>query len=220
MKDTKSFSYAPAEELANSLIHGAGTLIAITGLVLLTIRSRGFLGGRPSGALGTTASVLFTATMICMFLASTLYHAVQDKRIKQVLRVLDHSAIYLLIAGTYTPFCLTALKGAWGWTLFGLEWGMAFAGIIIHALGLKTLKKFEIAAYIIMGWAIVAGWFRLVDSVSPRTLAFLVAGGLLYTLGVFWYRRKHVAGTHVVWHVFVLAAAVCHWISVWTMLAG
>jgi hemolysin III len=154
-----------------------------------------------------------------MFLVSTLYHAVQHKKIKPILRILDHSAIYLLIAGTCTPFCLTALKGAWGWTLFGFEWGMALAGIIIQARGVKTLKKLEIGAYIIMGWAIVTGWFRLVDSVSLRTLVFLVAGGVLYTLGVFWYKKKNIAGTHAVWHVFVLAGALCHWISVWTMLA-
>jgi hemolysin III len=211
-------SYAPGEELANSLIHGVGTFAAITGLVLLTIRSRGFLGGHEAGAMGTTAAVLFAATMICMFLASTLYHAVRRKGAKRILRVLDHSAIYLLIAGTYTPFCLTALRGAWGWTLFGLEWGMAAAGIIIHSLGIKRLKKFEVAAYIIMGWAIAASWFQLVDSVPVRTLVYLVAGGLLYTAGVFWYRKKSVPGTHIVWHVFVLAAAVCHWISVWAML--
>ena len=217
MKDGKP-SYTLKEELANSLIHGVGTLAAITGLVLLTIRSRGFLGGQKTGAMGTTTAVLFAATMICMFLASTLYHAVRREKLKRILRVLDHAAIYLLIAGTYTPFCLTALKGAWGWTLFSLEWGMAGAGIIIHALGIKSLKKLEIAAYIIMGWAIVAGWFRLVDSVSLRTLLFLVAGGLFYTLGVFWYRKKNIPGTHTVWHVFVLAGAVCHWLSVWAMM--
>ena len=217
MKESKP-SYTPGEELANSLVHGVGTIVAVAGLVLLIIRSRGFLGGQNAGARGTTAAVLFAATMICMFLASTLYHAARRVQVKRVLRIFDHSAIYLLIAGTYTPFCLTALKGAWGWTLFGLEWGMAAAGITIHALGIKSLKKLEIAAYIIMGWAIVAGWFRLVDSVSLWTLVFLIAGGVLYTLGVFWYRKKSVPGTHTVWHFFVLAAAVCHWVSVWAML--
>ena len=212
--------YDPREEVANSLIHGMGTLIAITGLVLLAIRSRGFLGGQETGAMGTTSAVLFAATMICMFLASTLYHAVQHAKVKRILRVLDHSAIYLLIAGTYTPFCLIALRGGWGWTLFGLEWGMAATGILIHTLHIKALRKFEIAAYILMGWAIVAGWFRLVSSVSSPTLVLLVAGGILYTLGIFWYRRKNVPGTHTVWHLFVLAGAVCHWASVWVMLAG
>ncbi|MCL1817302.1 MAG: hemolysin III family protein [Spirochaetaceae bacterium] len=212
-------SYAPAEEIANSLIHGLGTLAAITGLVLLALRSRGALGGQAADAAGRATAILFAGTMILMFLASTLYHAIQHERVKRVLRAFDHAAIYILIAGTYTPFCLIALRGAWGWTLFGLEWGMAAAGIIIHALRIKALRKFEIAAYILMGWAIVAGWFRLVRSVSSLTLVFLVAGGLLYTLGVFWYRKKNVPGTHAVWHLFVLAAAACHWVSVWVMLA-
>ena len=218
MKNIKR--YSPGEELASSLVHGAGFLLAISGLVLLTIRSRGFLGGQNAGAMGTTAAVLFTVTMMCMFLASTLYHAITHEKAKRIFRILDHSAIYLLIAGTYTPFCLMALRGPWGWTLFGLEWGMAIIGIVIHALGIKSLKKLEVAVYIIMGWAIVVSWFPLVASVSFRTLVFLVAGGLSYTLGVFWYRRKDINGTHAIWHFFVLAGAVCHWISVWLMLGG
>ena len=211
-------SYVPAEELASSLIHGAGTLAAIAGLVFLALRSRGAFGGQPADAAGTVAAILFAATMVAMFLASTLYHAIRHIRVKQVLRVFDHAAIFLLIAGTYTPFCLTALRGAWGWTLFGFEWGMAAAGIVIHALRIAALRKFEIAAYILMGWAIVAGWFPLVRSVSFLTLALLVAGGLFYTFGVFWYRKKNIPGTHAVWHLFVVAGAACHWASVWVML--
>jgi hemolysin III len=207
----------PGEEIANSVLHGIGTLAAITGLVVLTIRARGFLGGKGTNAIGTVSYVLFTATMICMFLASTLYHAIRREKIKRVFRVLDHSAIYLLIAGTYTPYCLIALKGPWGWTLFGLEWGMAILGITFHALNSRTLKKFEIAAYLIMGWAIVAGWFPLVHSVSFFTLVLLVSGGIAYTLGIFWYRKKTVRRTHIIWHIFVLAGAVCHWASVWSM---
>ena len=219
MKDLHS-AYAPGEEIASSLIHGLGTIAAITGLVLLALRSQGALGGQEADAAGRIASILFAATMVSMFLASTLYHAIRHERLKRILRVLDHSAIYLLIAGTYTPFCLIALRGAWGWTLFGLEWGMALAGIIIHTLRVKSLRKFEIAAYVLMGWAIVAGWFPLMRSVQALTLALLVAGGLLYTIGIFWYRKKGVTGTHAVWHLFVVAAASCHWASVWVMLSG
>ena len=219
MKDLRR-SYTPGEELASSLVHGTGALIAITGLVLLTLRSRGFFGGQDVGAMGTTAAVLFAASMVCMFLVSTLYHAIQCEKAKSVLRILDHSAIYILIAGTYTPFCLIALRGGWGWALFGFQWGMALTGILINALGIKKLKKLEIAVYIIMGWSIVAGWFRFVNSVSFWTVFFLIAGGVSYTLGVLWYRRKGIPGTHAVWHFFVLAGAVCHWISVWLMLGG
>ncbi|MDR1625475.1 MAG: hemolysin III family protein [Spirochaetia bacterium] len=217
MKALAPFPQSPAEETANSLIHGIGTLLAIVGLVFLTIRSRGLLGGQAGGAIATASYALFAGTMVCMFLASTLYHAARRENIKRSLRVLDHCSIYLLIAGTCTPFCLTALKGTWGWTLFGLEWGMALAGITLHSLHIKALKKIEVAAYLLMGWAIVAGWFALVRSVSKPTLVLLIAGGVLYTLGVFWYRKKNVFGTHVVWHAFVLAGAACHWASVWSM---
>ncbi|MDR1316902.1 MAG: hemolysin III family protein [Spirochaetales bacterium] len=217
MKTLPSSFYSLREETANSVIHGIGTLLAITGLVLLIIRSRGLPAGREDGALMTISCILFAGTMICMFLTSTLYHAVRRQNVKRVLRVLDHSAIYLLIAGTYTPFCLVALKGGWGWSLFGLEWGMAFAGITIHCLNIRALKKFELIVHLLMGWAIAAGWFVLVRSVSRTALILLVSGGVLYTLGVFWYRKKNVPGAHAVWHVFVLAGAVCHWVSVWNI---
>jgi hemolysin III len=217
MKALSPASRSPAEEIANSVIHGIGTLLAITGMVFLVIRSRELPGGRAHGVIATVSYILFTGTMVCMFLASTLYHAVRRENIKRVLRGVDHSTIYLLIAGTYTPFCLTALKGVWGWTLFGLEWGMAFTGILIHSLNIKVLKKFEIAAYVIMGWAIVGGWFALVRAVSFQTLVLLIAGGVFYTAGIFWYRKKGIPGMHVVWHVFVLAGAACHWASVWSM---
>jgi hemolysin III len=215
MKSLKSTFCLPAEEIANSIIHGAGVLLAIAGLVLLTIRSRGFLGGRQLSAAGTASYVLFAATMICMFLASTLYHAIRREGIKRVFRILDHAAIYLLIAGTYTPFCLTALRGTRGWTIFGLEWGAAISGIVFHALNNKTLKRFEIAIYIVMGWAMIASWVPLAKAVSMRTLVLLAAGGISYTLGVFWYKKKNMRGSHAVWHIFVLAGAACHWISVW-----
>ncbi|MDR3200784.1 MAG: hemolysin III family protein, partial [Spirochaetales bacterium] len=182
MKPLKPALYLPAEEIANSITHGIGVLAAITGLVLLTIRSRGFLGGRELSAMGTTSYVLFTATMICMFLTSTLYHMVRRENLKRVFRILDHSAIYLLIAGTYTPFCLTALRGPWGWTLFGLEWSMAILGITFHALNNRTLKKIELAIYIIMGWAMAVGWAPLMNAVSTQTLVLLLAGGISYTL--------------------------------------
>jgi hemolysin III len=153
-----------------------------------------------------------------MFLASTLYHAMPTGTAKQIFRVLDHSAIYLLIAGTYTPFCLLGLGGAGGWTLFGIEWAMAAAGITLHAVNLKAVRKAEVVIYMIMGWAIVASWFKLRTQVPFESLVFLIAGGVLYSLGVIWYSQKNRPGTHVVWHVFVLAGAVCHWFAVWFLV--
>jgi hemolysin III len=170
------------------------------------------MGGGP---LVQTAYVVFTAAMAVMFLASTLYHAIQHEGAKRVFRILDHGAIYLLIAGTYTPFCLLGLKGAWGWAFFGSEWALAIAGITLYAANWKFLKKAELAIYILMSWAIVAGWAPLTKTLRPVSLILLIAGGVFYTMGTFWYSKPQKRGTHVAWHVFVLGGAACHWASVW-----
>jgi hemolysin III len=152
-----------------------------------------------------------------MFLASTLYHAVQHRGAKQILRVLDHCAIYLFIAGTYTPFCLSALKGGWGWSLFAIEWSLAVLGIALYASNNKAIKKIVVAVYILMGWAIVVGFVPLLRSAPMISVILLISGGVLYTLGTIWYRKskKHIKGAHVVWHSFVLLGTVCHWFSIW-----
>ncbi len=205
----------PGEEIANSILHGIGALLAIAGLVMLVLRGTGRLGGAAAGARAVTAYAIYGASMIILFLASTLYHAIQHEGTKRVLRVLDHGAIYILIAGTYTPFCLVSLRGAWGWTLFGAEWGLAVLGITLYAVGVEALKKVEVAVYILMGWAIVLGWNALVGSIPTAGIVLLIAGGLSYTLGTIWYRQKIRRGTHVTWHAFVLAGAVAHWWAVW-----
>jgi hemolysin III len=205
------------EEIANSIIHGLGCLLAAAGLMPLVFRAGGFLGGKGGGSTAAAAYIIFSITMIAMFLASTVYHAVPHQGAKRVLRVLDHSAIYLLIAGTYTPLCLTALRGPWGWSFLGAEWTLAAAGIVLYAVNWKFIKKAELVVYILMGWAILAGWLPLARAVPAVSLILLAAGGAAYTLGTFWYRKHSVRGAHVVWHVFVLAGAVCHWWSVWFM---
>jgi hemolysin III len=205
----------PGEEIANSILHGVGALLAIAGLVLLTLRAHGLFGGKGGGALAISSYVIYTASLICMFLASTLYHAIQHEMTKQVFRIIDHSAIYLLIAGTYTPFCLYVLRGSFGWTLFGAEWGLAALGIIFYAVNFKLLKKVEVAVYILMGWAIIIGWNPLYNALPRVSTILLIAGGVAYTLGTIWYAQKVRRGAHVTWHVFVLAGAVCHWFSIW-----
>jgi hemolysin III len=207
----------PGEEIANSILHGVGTGLAIAGLVLLALRANGYLQGSGGGALAITAYTLFTATMISMFLASTLYHAIAHEGAKRVFRILDHSAIYLLIAGTYTPFCLLALKGAFGWIFFGCEWALAITGITLFAVNAKFLKKAELAVYILMGWAIVIGGIPFIRSIPLSCTIFLFAGGLAYTLGTIWYAQKYRRGSHVIWHIFVLIGAFCHWWSIWKM---
>jgi hemolysin III len=152
-----------------------------------------------------------------MFLASTLYHAIQHEGAKRVFRILDHSAIYLLIAGTYTPLCLISLRGPWGWSLFGIEWGLAITGIVLYGINYKLLKKAEVAVYLLMGWVLVVGGPRLFRSLPLMSLILLITGGVAYTLGTLWYRKPYRRGAHVTWHVFVLAGAVCHWWAVWFM---
>ena len=208
------------EEIANTTIHGIGFLLGITGLVF-TVHA-----GQPLPA------VIFASTMIFMFLASSVYHALIPQKIKELFRIIDHQAIYIFIAGTYTPFCLIALRGTFGWILFGFEWILALTGVILSAVRFRLLKKVELAIFILMGWAIVAGCLTLIRSIPPHSFILLFAGGIAYTLGIFWYRagkeksagnsperyvvlRERLFGAHVVWHLFVLIGAICHWFSVW-----
>jgi hemolysin III len=197
----------PGEEIANSILHGIGVLLAAAGLVLLCVK-----GG---GALAITSYVIFTAAMIIMFLASTLYHAIQAEGAKRIFRIIDHSAIYVLIAGTYTPYSLLGFRGALGWVYFGIEWGLAAAGVSLYAANVKFIKKFELIVYILMGWACAFGIIRLIRSIPRISGVFLIAGGVAYTLGTIWYSRKNRRGSHVVWHAFVLAGAALHWWSIW-----
>ena len=210
--------YTIGEEIANSILHGIGTLLAIAGFVLLSLKTRGLLGGQRKGSLDIIAALIFAATMIGMFLISTLYHAIQHRGAKRILRRLDHSVIFVFIAGTYSPLCLSGLGGAWGWSLFALEWALALLGITLNILDYKGLKKIEVAAYIMMGWAIVVGFVPLIHSVPVQSIILLFAGGAAYTFGTLWYRRKNVRLTHVIWHGFVIIGAICHWFAIWYLL--
>ncbi|MDR2748149.1 MAG: hemolysin III family protein [Treponema sp.] len=209
----------PGEEIANSVIHGLGAGLAVAGMVLLILKAGSPGSGTAEGgtALRVTACVIYTSSMIIMFLASTLYHAFQHDQTKRVFRILDHGAIYLLIAGTYTAYSLIVLRGALGWVYFGLEWGLAAAGISLYAVGFKLIKRIELVIYLLMGWSIVAGFPRLMKNAPGPALIFLAAGGLAYTLGTIWYSRRRRL-SHVIWHVFVLAGAVLHWFSIRLLL--
>ena len=207
----------PGEEIANSILHGLGILLAVAGLVLLVLRSKGYLGGTVNGAIAVASYLIFTISMILMFLASTLYHAIQHEGAKRIFQIIDHSAVYILIAGTYTPFSLLGLGGAWGWSYFGMEWALAVTGTVLYTVKRKLMRKAELAVYILMGWAILAGIYRLWNSIPRISFWLLIGGGFIYTLGTFWYRRKHRRVSHVIWHVFVVCAAACHWLSLWFM---
>jgi hemolysin III len=207
--------YTIGEEIANSVLHGIGVLAAITGLVFLNLKTTGFLAGNRAAGIDIVAAVLFTATMIGMFLISTLYHAIQIKNVKSLFRKLDHSVIFIFIAGTYTPICLSGLRGAWGWSLFAVEWALALTGIILNILNSKTIKKIEVTVYIMMGWAVIIGFIPLINRVPIISIILLLAGGAAYTLGTVFYKKKNIKHTHVIWHAFVIIGAVCHWFSIW-----
>jgi hemolysin III len=209
--------YSNREDTVNSVLHGIGTVCAIAGLVLLYFRARGFLGGQWKGTLGVVASVIFTASMIGLFLASTLYHAVRHPEVKRILRIVDHSVIYIFIATSYAPFCLIPLRGAWGWSLLSVEWVLALLGIVLYNLGHKSLRKKEVAVKIIMGWIVLVAVVPLSRIVPVLSIVLLIGGGLLYSIGTIVYRMKHLPMTHAIWHVFVLAGALCHWFSVWLL---
>jgi len=209
--------YTIGEEIANSVLHGIGALAAAAGLVLLSLKNTGVFDGHRADDTDIVSTVIFAATMVGMFLVSTLYHAIQLQSVKRIFRKLDHSVIFVFIAGTYTPICLSGLRGAWGWSLFAIEWALALTGIIMNILDSKTIKKIEITVYIMMGWAIIIGFVPLIHRVPVISIIMLLAGGAAYTLGAVFYKKKSIKHTHVIWHAFVIIGAVCHWFSVWRL---
>jgi hemolysin III len=196
------------EEIANSITHGVGVLLSIGGLSVLVT-----LAAMHGTAWHIVACSIYGATLVLLYLASTLYHAIQAPRAKRLFRIFDHSAIYLLIAGTYTPFVLITLRGKLGWTLFGLQWGLAVAGILFKSL---TRGGYEIAStvvYALMGWMGIIGIRSMYASLSLGGIAWIIAGGLCYTVGILFFalNRRYC---HAVWHIFVLAGSVCHFFAV------
>ena len=196
------------EEIANSLTHGLGAVLAVAGLVVLA-----FCASRHGTARTVAGCVVFGATLVFLYASSTLYHAVANARAKAVLRVLDHSAIFLLIAGTYTPFTLVSLRGPWGWSLFGVVWGLALAGITLRLALRRRPTALFVTLYLAMGWCVVVAAKPLLAAVAPGGIALLVAGGLAYSVGVVFYvwRRPY---HHAIWHAFVLAGSAFHFAAV------
>jgi hemolysin III len=195
------------EEIANSVSHGTGFLAALIALpVLVTSAMR-------HGTAAVVGAAIFGATMALLYLTSTLYHALPPNRAKRVFKILDHGAIYLLIAGTYTPFTLGVLRGPWGWTIFGLIWALAVTGIILKSVGGVRHPRLSTGLYVAMGWLILAAAKPLWLAMQPWGLFWLAAGGLAYTAGVGFYAAR-LRYAHFVWHLFVLAGTACHLIAV------
>ena len=200
--------YTAREEAANVATHAAGLLASIAGVVVLV-----YLGVVRGEVLHVASAGLYGATLVALYAASTLYHAFRRPGVKRVLRVLDHCAIYLLIAGTYTPFVLVGLGGGWGWALFCVIWAMAAAGIVFKVFATGRFAVASTAAYVAMGWLGVVAIGPLVRSLPGAALVWLLAGGVAYTAGTFFYHRK-IPYSHALWHVFVLTGSVCHFVAI------
>jgi len=201
--------YSIPEEVLNATTHGIGVGLGITALVIMTIFS-----ARQHDAWKIVSSVLFGCSIILLYLSSTLYHSLSRTRIQRILKTLDHSSIFILIAGTYTPFCLVSLRGDWGWTLFGLVWGLALFGLFFKLLFIYRFHVVSMMIYLLMGWAVVIAFKPLIHDLPFDGLMWLMAGGLCYTLGVIFYAWKSMPFTHSLWHLFVLAGTICHFFAV------
>jgi len=196
------------EEIANSVSHGVGFVAAVAVLPVLAVNAL------QHGSAALVGALVFGVSAVLLYLISTLYHALTPVRAKQVFRVLDHGAIYLLIAGTYTPFMLGALRGPWGWTLLGAVWVLAIFGIVLKARGGIRYPRFSTALYLGMGWLIMVAAKPFLDAVPVPGLLWLAAGGLAYTAGVGFYAASRLPYRHFVWHLFVLAGTACHAVAV------
>ncbi|GAC1649428.1 MAG: hemolysin III family protein [Gemmatimonadaceae bacterium] len=198
------------EEIANSITHGVGLLASLVALPIIVMHARTrhdrweLIGG-----------AVFGATLVLLYGASTLYHALPPSRAKRIFRVLDHAAIYLLIAGTYTPFAVGALRGPWGWSLLASVWALAIAGITLKAMRGFRYPRLSMVLYLLMGWLAIIAVRPLIASVGLPGFAWLVAGGACYTGGVFFFTQDHrLRYGHMVWHLFVAAGSVCHFFAV------
>jgi hemolysin III len=197
------------EEVANSVSHGLGLSAAVAAFPVLVLAAQ-----QRGDAAGIVGASVFATTMVLLYLASTLFHALPRCRAKRVFQILDHSAIYLLIAGTYTPFTLGVLRGDWGWTLFGLVWAMAIAGTVLKALGAVRYTTLSTWTYLAMGWLVIIAAKTVWMLVPGWGLFWLIAGGVAYTAGAVFFMAERIRYFHFVWHLFVVAGTACHFIAV------
>jgi hemolysin III len=198
------------EEIANSISHGIGLVAALVATPFLIMHAvqhgdTGFIVG----------ASLFAATMVMLYLASTLYHALPQGKAKSVFKIIEHSAIFLLIAGTYTPFTLGVLHGAWGWTLLGIVWSLAAIGVALKAFDKMHNPFLSTSLYLLMGWLILIAIYPLYTRIPPSGLLWLVAGGVAYTIGIFFFATdSRIRYGHFIWHLFVMAGTTCHYFAV------
>ncbi|WP_263832507.1 PAQR family membrane homeostasis protein TrhA [Sulfurospirillum oryzae] len=205
----ETHSYSLMEEIWHSITHGIGLLLSVSALTLLTV----FAGQSGDGA-KIASALVFGLSLMVMYGTSTLYHAIRIPEIKSILRQADHCAIYILIAGTYTPICLLGIKGAFGWTLFGIAWAIASIGMSLKLFYPERFGRLSLALYALMGWMVVVAVKPMLANLDTLLLSLLVAGGLVYTIGILFYVWKRLYLNHVIWHFFVLGGSICHFFAV------
>lgn len=201
--------YTLGEELFNAITHGIGALLSVAGCVILLVRCHQLGDG-----VAAVSSAIYGTTLIILYTMSTLYHALANEKAKAVFRVFDHVTIYLLIAGTYTPYTLACLGGALGWTLFGIVWTAAIVGIVFSSISLRRFQKLSMICYIAMGWVILIAIKPLWQVIGTLPMVFLVIGGVLYTGGVLFYQMKESRYMHSIWHLFVIAGSIFQYFSI------
>ena len=201
--------YSPREEAANVASHALGALLSLLGLVYLVTLACNF-----GTAWHIIGAGIFGATLVFLYTASSIYHAVSGSRAKHLAKIMDHAGIYMLIAGTYTPFMIVTLRGPWGWSLLTLAWGLAIAGISLEALWVYRPKWLSAAVFLAMGWMILIAGKPLYLALPRPGMTLLIAGGLFYTFGTVFYVMKRVRYHHAVWHLFVLAGSACHFFAI------
>jgi len=198
-----------AEELANAITHGIGLILSLAGFAVLLVFA--ILRGGP---LQIVSCAVYGTTLVCVYAASTLYHTLSWPRARRALKIFDHCAIYLLIAGTYTPFTLVSLRGGWGWSLFAIVWALAMAGIVFKFWFIDHFKILSTALYLAMGWIALIAIRPLLTSIPAHGIYWLFAGGLLYSIGVGFFAARGLRFAHAIWHLFVIAGSACHYFAV------
>lgn len=206
-------SYSPGHELANAITHGIGAALSLVGLILLIVYA-----GRYGTAWHLTACTIFGTSMVLLYTSSTLYHSKFSQSSKDLLRKFDHAAIFILIAGTYTPFMLIPLRGPWGWSIFGVIWGLAIPGIILKFKYAGRYKKISTALFLGMGWLIIVAARPMLQHVPTGALVLLAAGGLSYSVGAIFYLWRQLPYNHALWHLFVLGGTTCHFFAIFSYL--
>ncbi len=205
--------YTIQEEIANSVTHGVGTGMAVVGLIVLIVLAAVY---------GDTRQIVsvsvYGGSLIILYLASTLYHSIQHPKAKKVLRIFDHASVYVLIAGTYTPFLILGIRGVLGWSLLAVVWALALIGITWKIFFIGRFEVIATLAYVLMGWMCILMIKEMLTKLPPAALVLLMAGGIVYTIGVVFYALEKIPYNHAIWHVFVLGGSICHYFAIMSLL--